>query len=335
MKPITMAHRVFRWNLAVFAGLVLSVLLLVAMNYIVDPYLVFHSDVMRPSVTSNERYNKVEHLLNNPGRYDSFMIGSSLMGVYDPDVANALRPGHHYYNLSVFSGTAVDEFEMLSALHAHGQEIREVIIGIDAFPFKAVNDTNRDASMRHHPVVLGKSTLNYFGGYLFVSSFRQSLAKLVDHNLPEASFKFDFNDTGVWQLLAYEKRIQTDPVTYAAEMFKKPLPVTADVAWVDGRFGELEKLVEWLQEHQVRVFAFIHPFSQQQQNTMTAESYNEFRRRVHAIIPSIVDFSGREDITGNVALYYEPKHYRPGLAAYLLAQLLGTPDHTTAIARLN
>ena len=107
-----------RWSTTVVSIAVAGMLGVGAMNYLVDPYEIFGTSKLRPGVTVNDRYGKIEHLLANPGRYNGLILGSSVMGVFNPSVADQKLPGHRFYNLSYFGGTPEEALNTLKALVA-------------------------------------------------------------------------------------------------------------------------------------------------------------------------------------------------------------------------
>ncbi len=165
------------WNYWVAAAFLLGGLAVVMFNYFVDPYELFGHPYLRSGYAVNERFRKVNHLLHNES-HDSYILGSSVMGVFDPDVANRIT-GHSFYNLSFLSGTPQEAFDSLRALKRHGKPIKEVLIGIDFYQFYErphIMSTNRP-----HPAVSGKSWLSFYSSYLFASGLWQGLTRIAHH----------------------------------------------------------------------------------------------------------------------------------------------------------
>ena len=62
-------------------------MLVTSINMLVDPYQVFKILKIPNGHTSNERYNKVGHLIKNPTKYNAYLMGSSKIGLVNPAYA--------------------------------------------------------------------------------------------------------------------------------------------------------------------------------------------------------------------------------------------------------
>lgn len=312
----------YRWNLMLAAVAATGVLALLAVNVLSDPYLVLHTSSLRPGTMTNERYNKIEHVLANPRRYDAFLVGSSVIGVFDPHTAERLRPGHRYYNLGVFSGTPADAHRMLLTLARHGVTIREVVLGLDFFPFAEATDSTHP-SFRQHPLVTGTPAWRYRLAYLLQASFLHAANKIVHHLAPQPVIEFDFANGGNWRAPHWEQAIQAGQTIAAAAHTQGAGDGSAGVTWVPARFEELAALVEWLQERDTTLYAFIHPAHPRQREIVGAAGLREFRTRIRRILPGVVDFTDTRTLAEQRHYFYETKHYRPILADIVMQRLWG------------
>ncbi len=305
-----------RWNQQLVSMSIILLIVLASINYLVDPYQVFHSNTFYPSATSNERFNKVEYLLNHKKQYNAFLLGSSRMGVFDPRWFN--HDHTHYYNLSVFSGDAKDSLQMLMLLKEKGIHIKEVILGLDLFPFIEKHRT-RPASLQHHPLVTGVSYANYYVKHLFNSSLYQSYLKLEQH-YGQRSFTFNYT-TGQWSLNAMDDLRDKDPAKYHQRFFSESSRPPMTVNFQERRFIGLKRLITWLKNNSTKTRIFIHPFSHLHQNRFAKDTFKELRQRIKLIAPEAYDFSVRLNWTYNTANYYEKKHYRVRLARKIVLVL--------------
>jgi len=315
------------WNRVVLAVVFVWLIITVATNAIVDPYYVFRLVPLGKGYTPNERNAKLEYLLAHPRSHDAFLIGSSRMGVYNPAQASALRPGRHYYNLSVFGGDAVDSLVMLKTLKAQGVTIREVVMGVDPGTFLHPRSA-ADPSYRHHPVVTGEPRWRFLVDHLLVSSFYHSISKLEHFALETTStpvLNFDFT-TGQWQLVGRERRIRADPAGYRHEVFgSRPIPQAHPVRWLEPRFEEFRALVSWLHANHVEVYFFLHPLNWRERKALEPSALDEFVRRIEGIAGPVKNYLGKPEWRDDKH-FYDPKHYRPYVAEALLRQLWLDPS---------
>ncbi|MGZ8256498.1 MAG: hypothetical protein ACXWTX_01875 [Gallionella sp.] len=308
------------WNYWVAATFFIGGLLVVAFNYFVDPYEVFGHSYLRSGYAVNERYRKVEHLLHDRHVHDAYILGSSVMGVFNPDTATKLT-GHSFYNLSFLSGTPKEAFDALRALHRAGKPIKEVLVGLDFFTFYE-RPAGNSPMVRPHPVVSGESQTSFFGYYLFAPGLWQGATRIAHNFEASPSILFDVDGKGMYNLYGYDRERVADIAKYRLAHFAVSEWRGTDVHWIDERFEELAAMCQWLDENKIEARFFIHPFYRTTRETISEKSYGEFRSRVMKIRPGLVDFSDEREITEKQDLYYDKRHYRGVVADEIMARIL-------------
>ena len=310
------------WNrrlLRYVIGVVAAILLF---NVLVDPYEIFRLVSYRGGFAPNERFNKVEYLLAHPDKYDSFIVGSSVMGLFDPRVVESKRPGQRAYNLSFLRGTPAEALATLRTLKAHGVKIKEIVMGIDVFPFIESSEYV-EPFRRPHPAVSGESVAAFYASYMFTSGIVQGINRLSHALEPQPKIAFDLRGTGEYRLLAYEQEIARDQAAFIRrQMFPLPEANMAKFVWVQKRFDELQALKDWLTSGGIRAEFFIHPLHHSTLDLIEVASMAEFREKVRSILGSVPDYSRVDQITHDDRNYYDRKHYRPVVAKEILGQIL-------------
>ena len=309
------------WNYWVASAFLLGGMAVVAFNYFVDPYEVFGHHYLRSGHSVNERYRKVEHLLHDDVRSDSYILGSSVMGVYDPKVASRLS-GRSFYNLSFLAGTPQEAFDTLRVLKRNGKPIKEVLIGVDFFTFYERPKGNAPMA-RPHPEVSGESRTSFFSSYLFASGVFQGLTRVAHHFQAKPAIFFDVDGSGEYHLYEYERNRVSDPAQYERDHFPANAWTGTEVHWIDERFDEFAALCSWLDENRIDAKIFIHPFYRETLSTISEKSYREFKDRILIIRPDVVDFSDSNAITSDKSWYYDKRHYRPVVADMIMASMYG------------
>ena len=307
------------WNYWIAATFIIGGMLVAAFNYFVDPYEVFGHSYLRSGYAVNERYRKMEHLLRADDLHDAYILGSSVMGVFDPDTASKLT-GHSFYNLSFLAGTPKEAFEALRALKRQGKPIKEVLIGIDFFTFYEYpkNDT---PMRRAHPIVSGESRASFFAYYLFASGLMQGATRVAHHFKESPSIYFDVDGSGMYHLYSYDKDRAADSKKYILAHFKDSAWSGTEVRWIDERFSEFAELCRWLDDNNIEAKLFIHPYYQPTLETISNKSFIEFKSRVLKIRPDVVDFSMLHNITQDQSWYYDRRHYRGVVAEMIMAKM--------------
>jgi hypothetical protein len=321
-RPSDYATWTRRWLL----GVCLSGLAVVSCNVLLDPYQVFNVLALRDSYTPNEIYNKLQHLLAHPQRHDAFFVGSSRMGMFEPQAAEAIHPQRSYYNLSVLGVEPREQLAMLKALRAGGVTIREVVIGIDLYPF-LTRRTPGDPAHRPHPAMSEQSRLEFLSSYLFLASYGSALRRLVHTLKPEPTMAFDFQGSGRYHLLDYDAQRAVDPSAYLA----KHLPPITDRTppagpprWVESAFDDLDALRRWCLDNDVQAYWFVHPLHPSVLINVPDGALEVFRERIAALMGPLPDFSQDSRFLASRD-YYDAKHYVPALAQQLLVEIMGAP----------
>ena len=309
------------WNYWVAAAFLIGGLFVVAFNYFVDPYEVFEHRYLRSGYAVNERFRKIDHLLNDDVPYDAYILGSSVMGVFDPRQASRLS-GRSFYNLSFLAGTPRDALDALRVLKQHSKPIKELLIGIDFFTFYERSQQNSSPSYRPHPAVSGETWVSFYGSYLFAPGLWQGLTRVAHHWQSLPSLYFDVDGTGMYHLYEYDRLIAADYSRRLREHFSDNAWTGLDIHWLEERFTEFAELCQWLDENHIQAKFFIHPFYRDTRATISDQSFLEFKAHLLKIRPDIVDFSVARDVTQNPYWYYDKRHYRAQVAEMIMASIL-------------
>ena len=321
-----------RFNVLLITLAITAFTLAGTLNLVIDPFRIFHLVDLPDGTSPNERFNKVDHLIQHPNKHNAFILGSSRMGLIDPDQVNKYRPGMQYYNLAVYSGHAGDALTMLKTLKAHRVAIDEVIFGIDLFPYVRA-DIEVTPAHRHHPEATGQGAFNFYSSYLFVSSLKESLIKLVHGNRDQKSVAFDFEGKGHYKLLGWEQDIATDHTAYIDKQFTSGIRQTVDVSWTEEQFHLLAQLKHWLETNNIRAHFFITPHHHMDIiGGLSPENRDDFVRRITDITGDIPNFLNQANWSTDNRLYYEPRHFRPVLADKVLTRVFkSSPSIATQV----
>lgn len=317
--------QISQWNKAVVAGVGLSLAFVMGFNYVVDPYEVFHSGFVKPGTPTNERYNKAEFLLTKGKSFDTLIMGSSVMGAYEPKWLTDITPDKHVYNASFLGGLPIDALKVLKTISANGNGVKEIYMGIDLFPFMQAEDS-KSPSKSHHYKVSGESKVSFYSDFLFASSLWHGGNKIMGEFTKVPNIRFDLYGTGRYYLMAQDVARNADLQAYTKKAFEKKAVSeikVKNVAWIDYRFAELRELVSWCRAHGIKTTFYIHPFHRLLRDNVPSDAMQEFRAKIFAITGEIPDFTTRTELTDNDSLYYDPKHYIPDVAHRIVNETYG------------
>jgi len=302
--------------------------LLLTLSLLVDPFQVFGLLPLRDSYGPNEMLNKYRHLAAHPVRHDAFFVGSSRMGAFDPARAATLRPQRRYYNLGVLGSRPAEQLALLQALYTAGVTIREVVVGLELYPF--LTPPPRDTlTYRLPPEVTGESPLTFYLAYLWQVDYPRLVSRVIHQFHPAPQMRFDFTGTGRYLLTGLERERAADPVAYQQRYVADrtdTLRPDGPPPWRDNAFADLARLREWLQAQDITAFYFIHPFHPGDLTNVPVTAPAEFAQRLQRLLPEVRDFS-RDARFLSSRDYYDYKHYTPAVADAIM-QALFAPSST-------
>lgn len=288
----------------------------VAANLILDPYRVFNLVAVKGAQWPHFSFNKIERVMSFQEKPDSWMIGSSRMGLYSTSYLNQVS-GHQYYNLSLLGGQYRDILKHLVYLKSNGVEFKRVLFGIDIYTFTTPNEINETVL---HPD-LSKDHISFWTSHLFKPALKRYLEVLVNNVNGESPIAFDW-ESGGYSLVAYEKEIAKDHGLYL-QKFDRPLVAASGMeVIVKERLEDYIRLVKWFEKNNVDVVAFVHPINRLEKNIYSEGFLKEFQSLVIAHSPfNLVSFLDNECLSNNYTFWYEHKHYRKELSNWIIERL--------------
>lgn len=321
----TNIHNWSKFNTRVSISVIIAFTLFMLSNLLIDPYDVFGFLNLKNGYDANERYNKIEHLLANPNKYNGYLLGSSKIGLIDPAFVEAVRPHTRYYNLGVFGGHAGDALKMLKAMKQNDVQIKEIIYGIDLFPYIST-EKELNPAYRHHPIVSGMSKYEFFRGYLFVPSIYHSSMKVLHLMYGARDIVFDFNNTGHYRLTGYERLISNDQESYIKSKFRKVNAPKTKAAWNEEQFVYLQELKSWTDSNHIEAYYFIQPHNRLDYQSVILDTDLEyFLKRVGEIVGDVPNYMSIREWANDDTLYYDTRHYRPVLAQKIFEKMFNKP----------
>lgn len=334
-----MARSWAQWNKALAASLIACGLVVPGFNIVLDPYSVLGTaSWMRDGYNVNERFGKVDFLLKNPGRYDSFIMGSSIMGLFPPAAAQEVRPEGHWYNLAYLAGTPPEALRTLKMLKASGHPIRNVLMGVDMFAFRKLDGEAKAAWKEEHPQVTGETRWRWMTKQLLASTFLEGVEKIGHNANDRPRIVFDIAGSGQYRLLNWEREIAEDHEAFMDRQIRKKhskaqgTPKQSDVVMVQERFDELAELKTWLVANGIEHRIWINPMHRANMATLSDASINEFRTRVaEALQGRVKDFTLRDAYSHDDRLWLEWKHLRESTGGSVLQEVLTGKDQAGAI----
>ncbi|TFH41133.1 MAG: hypothetical protein E4G96_06135, partial [Chrysiogenales bacterium] len=240
-----------RLILKLFAIAVLSAAPLLAYNLILDPFRVLRKNYDSFSICPNERFVKVDHVLGNPDRYDSFLFGSSRVSLVPVEKFDRALGGRHY-NMTFVSGVMSEYLTVLELFLDRGIEVKNVVVGIDYFSFKML-PLEGMARNRMYPLTL-REWIDVYFTFLTLEP-DTSMLKEIKFDGKEAVY--DLTGTGGYVFMRREMKIDADPTSHRIR-FTLPIFTVCEKR-LDETSRELREIVDLCSKHGIRLTVFINP----------------------------------------------------------------------------
>jgi hypothetical protein len=298
-----------------------------AVNYVVDPYGVFHSAFFPKTRTPNERVMKIDYLNSHQKDYNAFMLGSSAIGTTNPRDLDQYQDGYHFYNLTCSSANLYDFRLLTKYLLTHEFDVKEIYLQIDLTNLREFGKHQFQAQ-KHHYAVTDASAWKFYLEYLTIFPFADIKEKLILNFSDKNSTEFDIEGSGMWFVKHKDRARQKDMKAYLAaeDSFKiknrrtrgieKNFPAIMqayqDIVTLCAKKGVKLTLLTTAYNH-VRMDAF------EIDDTLR---FIEQLVRYH----DIWYFSGYNSITNDDSNYYEVNHYVGSVGALKAARIYHDKD---------
>lgn len=327
----------FKWRrfagtlVAAAAGLAVACYLFVL---ILDPYGL-RAGPGRPQgaiMDLNQRFMYPQIIRS--GRYDAAVFGTSTVRLLDPEALGS-RFGAHFANLGLNAGTPWEQMQLAALFLRHVPTPKHVVLGLDLTWCEADADRKRTTFRAFPPWLYDDSSWNDLPELLSLTSL-EIAGRLALHRLglmperirrdgyevfvpPEEEYNLARARSHIWNGEPPQpNRSVSPPVQVSAnERAKMRFPA---LPWLDTMLGSLPNATAV-----TLVFPPIHIAAQPVPGSATAAHSAECERRIASLADQhgalLIDFRKSSPVTRDDANYWDPLHYRIGIAARMVDAL--------------
>jgi hypothetical protein len=302
----------------------IPVVLLAGVNYLVDPYEVFRTQMFPEVGATQERYLKVEYLKQHP-EFDTFLMGGSRMGTTVPADIEAALPGHRVYNFFVSSGNQYDNLVHSRWLLRTRFDVRRIFVQVD-WP-ENYGPSIENPQYLTHPEVLGNPGLGFRRKYLFTFSYAAIEFKLMNNRSRKGEFQLPL-EAGYFRYPERDRLIAGDCAAHVRQVLAFRLPETeaapspAQKKLNEQSLQALAQLVESASQRGTQVTVFVTPHHRRFLDKINADEYVDFLKELARITP-YWNFGFYSPLTTDDCNYYEPSHYIAKVAPTLFYAMSG------------
>jgi hypothetical protein len=255
----------------------------------------------------NQQIFNTEYILRHRDKFDSFLFGSSRVGLIDTSKIT----GGNFYNMSYPLGAPAEHLAIIKTFLQKDVKIKTIIIGLDEFSFSVntkLHQTKLFTIM--HPAVSGKNLLIIFYKYFLRIPKLLELAngiKILQFGKFED--KLTISEHGLnlgW--MNKEKVLVATGIPFFSNETITYAPYDYDEKAVDQALSELQEIIFLAKEYNFKLIFFINPiYSKLYLNS--AAGLFPIKEKL-ALMTDYYDFSGMSFITNNSYYSYDGDHYR-------------------------
>jgi hypothetical protein len=290
-------------------------------NYVVDPFNIFHTKFLKEQFQMNERFMKIEYLEENKNKYNSYMFGSSRIGTTPPSIIDKYLENAKFYNFTISSANLYDYLIHLQYFIKNKYPIKNLYLQIDIDNMASYSRTESDYLRKVHPFVLEQSLYKYYLGYL-TGLFPFNIKGKIAENINQKDLVGYYLETGIWTRPLKEKKIQENPERFIKEeiSFNVQNKRTVKNTQFENNNKALKEIVNLCLKNNINLIVFTTPHNQNMMDTFIIEDYLKFLKMISSHT-NFYDFTGYNTITTENINYYESSHYRENVGRLIAARI--------------
>jgi hypothetical protein len=273
-------------------------------NVLVDPYEVFGVGIFMHAGDRNERYAKLEVLLDQKKQgqvYDALIVGASTAGVFSTDGLNRRFPGRRFYNAAMLSAGFAEIEALLRFHHQSINPLKQVVMTVDLFQF--VDTPSHGGFMTPHPAISGRSKVSFIWGELWSSSVAAGVAKLIANGRGSPHMSVDLQ-TGEYRYAPQtDRRSQLVHAAWESRTAVRQHRVRAEAV------SQLLRIVTWCQKENIAITLLPSPRADGSDDAVVERLQRESVLAPLLILPPSAEKTD----------FYDATHFTSGFASRWLA----------------
>jgi len=315
-----------KWIKVSLITTLLGFLLLMLLNYVVDPFNIFHSKVLKHDFQVNERFVKIEYLEKNHNKFNGYMIGSSRIGTTLPKTVEQYIPNSKIYNLTMNGATMYDYLLHIRYMIKRGYPIKTIYLQLDVINMTYYGGLESDYLSKLHPYVEDKSLALFYFDYLsgfFPFNVKNKIAQNLNY-----TFTTTYNlETGIWANPSKEKQVSENCEEYVKNQKSFHTKNRRILKYLTQKefMRDLKEIVNLCKTHQIKLYTFMMPHNQVMMDSFVIDDYLDYLQDISKVT-DFYDFSGYNSITTNNCNYYERSHYRPEVGELIAARIFNSKE---------
>lgn len=295
----------------------LAVLLLPTYNWVQDYYGIFGQRSDWRGVIPNERYRKLEAVMERPETVTALLFGSSKAA----NIPFARTLGEGAYNFAYSEGLPRDHLEVLEYLVGRLPALERVYIAVDEMAY--LLDPSRHADdylRRQHPAVADIPGWQFQLRYLFRPLSNTDALYFTPDRLERPQITYDFETTGRSLCPSCDAEIEADPEVHRQQAFFRFPYNPPDQYGLDRLRTDLEAILDLLAEHGVEPVLFLQPTFANNLRWHNLGKLEALKSMLAELRP-FHDFLVYEPALADTDNFYDVIHFRPPVGQRIMNSL--------------
>lgn len=321
-----MKHKLWIKLTAFIIGSLLSINIF--LNYYTDPNFIFTKQTNKPLKCltfyggPNERFLKINYILENKDKYDSFIFGSSRVGKMNMN----LLEQNKFYNMNYAGGYPKEHLSIIKLFIKNKVAIKNIWIGLDDFSYAIPDEQpfNWSLSRPHWEMKLKENDtiFKFYSYYLLrlvsLKDIEARLNQLLNKDMD--FYLYNLYTTGMPSAEPKNEWIEHNKEEHKSDkVFLKPY-VFATGHHIDNTLNDLKEIQKLCIENNIQLTFFINPLHK---TTYLNDNFKElitFKEGL-ATITDYYDFAYLNTITTNNYYYFETSHYRNVVGDFIIKSI--------------
>lgn len=310
-----------KWLKFFFTSSIISITVLILINYIIDPFNVFNSKFLKYQFQMNERFIKIDYLAENNQKFNGYMFGSSRIGTTSPKILEKYFRNKKFYNFTISSANLYDYLIYLKYFIKEGYSFDSLYLQLDLNDMYKYGREKSDYLRKMHPNVSDDSLFTYYFSYL-IGFFPDNIEGKIKRNISSKS-PVDYSlETGKWAKPQNEKAIIKNCEEYQKDISSFNEKRKREISYTKSKqnIRALKEIVNITKKNKIKLYVFVTPHNQNMMDRFKKDEYLNYIADMAKVTP-FYNFSGYNTITLDNCNYYEYSHYRPHVGKLVAARI--------------
>lgn len=305
-----------KWTLGFVGLIILTLLVIMTLNYVVDPYKYFASqsgDYYEVDANDYLREQKIEHIKKNADKYDAYLIGGSKAGGLITENLSKID-GYSYYNCWLLSGNFPDYLSYTKYI-VENTSAKKILLQISTSELYEFSRTEKGTIYETPAEITGESKALEYLSFLMKNP-RLSFEELFDNE--ERYYCRPSGERDLGRYYKYYKEKTTGEnlyygyMMYETQTYYKYMEkgVPEDSETVDACIDMLRQIKQLCDDNGVELQVFFGSLFAGQMVFYEGESFYDFMEQVVMTVDDDVwCFNTYNDVALCMYNYYNPAHY--------------------------